>query len=330
MKKYVSILIGLMLSLCLNVNLISINTLIATSTGNNLYDNISESENYSSIFDSISDNWYYLPAYPNYAPNGLPDFSQLQQDDWRSSGHPDLCGAVSLADILWWFDSKHENPNGKPGDGINTYPLVTDYHAPSAPEPGPYSDDHSFNNVNDNQTEWHRFRRSGELIERIAWYTNRQKDALWWKMLGPLNAFCNAFKLYLGAKIWLKEVGLNNQFTVKIIAKPDFFIINEYVSNNSGVILGLSNYVPGFGIWGHFVAVAGINPNGYIALSDPVQDVMSPSLNPAEHNNASIVSHDIYKVNFTSPLPCISSWYLSDYFEEGGLVLGAVIISEKS
>jgi hypothetical protein len=285
----------------------------------------------SSSLESPTDNdWYYLPAYPNYAPNGLPDFSQLQQEDWRESGHASLCGAVCLANIFWWFDSKHEDPNGKPGDGVDTYPLVKDYHAPGTPESGSYSDDHSFNNVNDNQTAWHRFRRSGELIERIAWYTNRQKDALWYKMLGPLNGPYNGLKFYLGAKIWLRETGLEEQFTVKIIVKPDFFIINEHVRNNDGVILALAGYVPGFGIWGHFVAVAGINPSGYIAFSDPVEDVMNPSLNPAEHNNASIVSHDTYKVNFTSPRPRMSSWCLSGYFEEGALVLGAVIISEKN
>lgn len=285
--------------------------------------------NTSSSSESTTESeWYYLPAYPNYAPSGLPDFSQLQQKDWWGSKSPDFCGAVSLADILWWFDSKHEDPNGKPGDGVGTYPLVQDYHAPGTPEPGPYSDDHSFNNVNDNRTPWHRFRRSGELIERIAWYTNRQKDAPWVKILGPLNGPYNGLKLYLGAKRWLRETGLQDQFTIKCIVKPDFSIINECVRNNDGVILGLVGYDPEFGIWGHFVAVSGINPNGYIAFSDPLQDVMNSSLDPAEHNNASIVSHDIYRVNLTSPWPRISSWCLSDYFEECVPVVGAVIISE--
>jgi hypothetical protein len=58
--------------------------------------------------------WYYLPAYPNYAPQGLPDFDQ-RQDNWRSNegiwrfvgGVWCFCGPTSLADIFWWFDSKH-------------------------------------------------------------------------------------------------------------------------------------------------------------------------------------------------------------------------------
>lgn len=282
----------------------------------------------SSIKSSTDDGWYYLPGYPNYAPNGLPDFSQLQQQDWWGPRCPDFCGAVSLADIFWWFDSKHEDQNGTPGDGVDAYPIVKDYNAPRTPEPGPYPDDHSFNNVNDNLTEWHRFKRGGELIERIAWYTNRQKDAPWFKMLGPLAAPYNGLKLYFGAKIWLREVGIKDQFKLRCMVKPDFFVINEYVRNNDGVILGLIGYDPEFGIWGHFVAVAGINSGGYIALSDPLQDVMNTSLNPAEHNNASIVSHDIYKVNFTSSRPHISSWCLSGYFNNTALVVGAVIVSE--
>jgi hypothetical protein len=286
----------------------------------------------SSSESTTDSDWYYLPGYPNYAPSGLPDFSQLQQKDWWGPKYPDFCGAVSLADILWWFDSKHEDPNGKPGDGIDIYPLVQDYNAPGTPQPRPYSDDHGFNNVNDNQTAWHRFKRGGELIERIAWYTNRQKDAFWIKFLGPFGALYSGLKLYLGAKIWLRENGLQNQYSVKCIVKPNFSVINDCVRNNKGVILGLLGYDPEvkpFGVvWGHFVAVAGVNSSGQIALSDPVRDKMIPSIDPAEHNNASIVSHDIFNVSYATPWPSISSWYLPDYCKEGVQVVGAVIISE--
>ena len=276
--------------------------------------------------------WYYLPAYPNYAPSGLPDFSQVQQEDWRGPKYPDCCGAVALVDILWWFDSKHEDPNGFPGDGYDNYSLVSNYNSLDNPTPGPNHDDHNFNNVNDNRTPWNRFRRGGELIEKFAWYAYRQKDAFWFRLLGPLAGFYTQFKLYQDVKKWLKDAGLQNQYSVKIVFKPDFSFINECVRSNQGVMLTIAGYDPEvkpFGVfWGHCVAVAGINSSGEIALSDPMRDRINPSANPAGHNNASIVSHDIYKVNFNSPWPLISSLCIPDYCKEGVQVIFATVISE--
>ena len=87
--------------------------------------------------------------------------------------------------------------------------------------------------------------------------------------------------------------------------------------------------------WGHAVSVAGINPKeGKIALSDPMFDKDNPLPNPEKeyytlHNNASIVSHDRYIVNFSSPYPLLASWWLPDYpVRDGALIYGAIIISE--
>jgi hypothetical protein len=286
----------------------------------------------SSLESSTENDWYYLPAYPNYSPNGLPDFSQVQQKDWWGPKYPDCCGAVALADIIWWFDSKHEDPNGFPGDGHDNYSLISNYNYLDNPIPGPNYDDHSFNNVNDNRTAWNRFRRGGELIEQIMWHTYRQKDAIWFRFFGPFGGIYTQFKLYLGTLRWLKDSGLQNQYSVKLIFKPDFSFINECVRNNQGVMLSVGGYDPEvkpFGIfWGHCLAVAGINSSGEIAFSDPVRDRINPSSDPAEHNNASIVSHDIYKVNLTSPWPRISSWWIPEYCKEGIQVIYAIVISE--
>jgi len=286
---------------------------------------------------SISDDWYYLPAFPNYAPSGLPDFSQKQQDDWKDLiGQQAFCGSVCLADILWWFDSKHETQSGYAGDGNDTYPLVQDYHAPGMPIPGLNSDDHNYNNVNDNQTPFFRFRKNGELIEQVAWYANRQKDMIRYEILGPFKGFFNAFKLLYGIKQWLLDCNLPNNYSVKPIFKPSFSTIVTYLRNNSGIILGIDfpvhkpDFIPSFLYWGHLVAVAGINPLGYIAVSDPYLDKMNPSVDPYEHNNASIVSHDVYRVNLTSPYPGIASWWLPDYRGGGAIIIGAIVISEKS
>jgi len=285
-----------------------------------------------SIKSSSEDGWYYLPEYPNYAQNGLPDFSQLQQKDWWGPKYPDLCGAVALVDILWWFDSKHEDPKGFPGDGYDNYSLVSNYNSLDRPIPGPDQDDHNFNNVNDNRTSWHRFRKGGELIERFAWPAYKQKDALWSKLLGPLAGFYTQFKLYKDVKKWIKDAGLQDQYSVKMVFKPEFSFINERIRNNQGVMLTIGGYdseVKPFGVfWGHCVAVAGINSSGEVALSDPMRDRRNPSANPAEHNNASIVSHDIYKVDLNSPWPKLSSFYIPDYCKEGVQVIYATVISE--
>jgi hypothetical protein len=50
--------------------------------------------------------------------------------------------------------------------------------------------------------------------------------------------------------------------------------------------------------------------------------------NPYKHNNASIVSHDVFRVDFASPYPGLASWWLP--VMGGGLVIGAIIISEKT
>jgi hypothetical protein len=280
--------------------------------------------------ETNSDGWYYLPAYSNYAPNGLPDFSEIQQDDWFAFGRWKLCGATSIADVLWWFDSEQ---SGYPGDGNDDYPLVKYYHSTVPPNPGPYFDDHNFNNVNDNRTPRFRYYTpSGELIEQVAWYTCRIEFSIFWEKIDKFGIF-EAINLFFGIKKWIKDAGLQDRYSVKVISRPSFSLICENVTNNSGVILSLINYDPASKpiplTWGHYVAVAGINPNEQIALSDPIRDKTNPSIDSAEHNNASIVSHDIWNVSLTSPYKLLSSWWLPGYAKYGVIVNGAIIISEK-
>ena len=83
-------------------------------------------------------------------------------------------------------------------------------------------------------------------------------------------------------------------------------------------------------LFGHCVAVEGINSEGYISLSDPFWDGSNPSSNPTEHNDAGIVSHDEYEVDFSSPYPDLSSWWIPDFQQyRRVLVYGATIISEN-
>jgi hypothetical protein len=86
------------------------------------------------------ETWYYKPSYIDYAPSGMPDFNQMQ-DNWIN---PLIgwswCGPVSVANSLWWLDSKFE-PNPVSPPAINDhFPLVVSY------SPGMW-DDHDSRNV---------------------------------------------------------------------------------------------------------------------------------------------------------------------------------------
>jgi hypothetical protein len=109
--------------------------------------------------------WYFKPAYPNYAPSGMPDFDQ-KQDNWvnPTTGNWSYCGPVAVANCFWWFDSKYADPTGMPGDGADTFPLVQNYFAPN---PVWGLDDHDPANVDDVGTTLPG--QDGELVERLAW-----------------------------------------------------------------------------------------------------------------------------------------------------------------
>jgi hypothetical protein len=283
---------------------------------------------------------YYLPAFPNYAPQGLPDFDQ-RQDNWRCTegmwrflgGVWCFCGPTSLSDVFWWFDSMHENASGYPGDGIDSYPLVRNFKAPGCPNPGPNSDDHDINNVNDILTPWNHGRGGKELVEQVAWSCNT--NLCRYQIHG--YAGTSAKNIEKGANRWIKQAGLQDHYHVQAIVAPDFATISDAILHNDGVIINLLFYsskvkTPPH-LFCHYVAVAGIDPNGSIALSDPVQNKMNPLPDPDDHNDANIVSYDIYKVYFDSPEPDMGSWWVPDFYtfcgiHFDGVVKFALIISE--
>jgi len=98
---------------------------------------------------NINDEWYYYPKLQNYAPKGMPDFDQ-KQNNWRDSVYNGwtFCGALSVSNIFWYIDSFFSDSNGYPGDGYDNFPLVLDYHSQGESNPGPNTDDHNINNVN--------------------------------------------------------------------------------------------------------------------------------------------------------------------------------------
>ncbi len=296
-------------------------------------------EETASVLADTDEGWCFLPAYPNYAPQGLPDFDQRAQHDWKSMIFVwSLCAPTSLADILWYFDSKHADPSGVPGDGADTYPLVTDFQPPCSPVPGPYSDDHCFTNVNDQNTSLKQWTAQGELIEQIAWYVNH--DFRRFPPLSFLTAGTRQHMMKWGIEQWLKDTGLREQYTVEHYFKPRFETVYEAVQNNAGVVLLLRFYNPisklfpiGNGhhlisvISGHYVAVAGVHPDGFIALSDPYLNVENPEPTPVEHCDPQIVSHDRYAVSHNSPASFFGTWWLPNYWHTGGIASYALIIT---
>lgn len=277
-----------------------------------------------------SNSWYFLPSYSNYAPSGLPDFDQRQDQTWRTSFSWSFCGPTALANILWWFDSRHEDENGYPGDGKDNYPLVSNYNAPGSPLPGPMADDHNFNNVNDLETSWIQFSKSGELIEKLATYS----DIYWHKIPFLTISGTDRFQLSWGARQWIKDAGLEDQYQVENIFRPSFSLISDRLQKDQGIILRLGYYIPSLPrffplTFAHYVSVAGINPDGYIAISDPEWDIANYCDDPMFHNDPQYVSHDTYQVNLTSPFPMVSSWWLPSFERNRRvIVIAAIIISE--
>jgi len=262
-----------------------------------IYDNIDYSRygNFSITENGIiktDDGWYYYPPYPNYAPSGIPDFTNTQEDwhlpdidDHRVNGIG--CSTFTFANMLWYMDSMFSDPLGFPGDGKDDFNLVTDYRAPGNPNPGPYPDDHNFNNVNDPGTPWDptRYIYGNELIETIRMYTGPGYFGDW----EP------------GLISFISERNLSKYLSVKIISEPNIQDLYNCIENKSSTILNLRWVDKNYEILGgHTVALAGVNLNeSIISISDPSRDADNPKYSNIQHNDASIVSHDMYYVNLS-------------------------------
>ena len=239
-------------------------------------------------------------GWADYAPKGMPDFSQ-RQDQWgAASGQPATwrwsgCGPVAAANSLWWFDSKFETNTLPPPTIADTYPLVTAYGA---------WDDHSPSNVE-------------PLVNALAAQMGTT----------PLTG-TNVAGLAAGINQYITSKVGPGQYSVTVQAKPTFDWVADEVRRSEDVILLLGLWqvadisgqqVP-FRIGGHYVTVAGANAaTPTIAFSDPYTDraefggagrvIPDPHLTlhtwpgtitDTVHNDAAIISHDVYTVTATS------------------------------
>jgi len=295
--------------------------------------------------------WYFKKPYPNYAPSGMPDFDQ-KQDNWLNpdSGGWSFCGPVAVANCFWWYDALLETRwgpgGGFPGDGCDFSSLVMDYTGAVCPLRGPSWDDHNEINVNNCVTPWppdtgppqnppftpgqqpqpSPIRWWGELIERLAWYMDC--DGI---RTGEPHCGTYVYDMQQAIDWWLEEAGIDSLYEITV-ERPDFYYIEEEIERSEDVILLL-----GFWVWdaehnewlrigGHYVTCAGVNSESLlIAFSDPFYNAAEmglpgrvlpgphpPQHHPNLHNDAAYVSHDFYHVAPESPSPG-GMWWIPDY-----------------
>ncbi len=254
---------------------------------------------------TVPESLYWKPSYEDYAPNGMPDIDQ-KQDNWMKAGTGSytFCGPVAVANCFKWFDSKYNVPPGAPGDGMDQFPLVRDYLDNLAPFIPPARDDHDPWNVDHAGTPWgppanpppatsqpfipgpqpqpSTMPAWGELVERLAWYFNTD---------GIQTGYClfsgtNVYDMQNGIEEWFLSEQFEDGSTIAdslyeyTIPMPTFAEVETLVEMCEDVILLLGFWYedpPGSGVWwrcgGHYVTVAGVNSEEFlIAVADPFFD----------------------------------------------------------
>jgi hypothetical protein len=136
----------------------------------------------------VTSPWFAKGQYIDYAPSGMPDFDQ-KQDQWVTPWPPNpgswsYCGPVAVSNSLWWYDSKFE-PNPAPPQTINDhFPLVQSYN------PGVW-DDHDARNVQ-------------PFVQDLAWYmdTDGQRTGL-------QHSGTDVFDMQAGIAQYMSDKGVN-------------------------------------------------------------------------------------------------------------------------
>ncbi len=314
--------------------------------------------------------WYMKPAYPDYAPSGMPDFDQRQGGTyiWMDAfGTWSHCGPVAVANSIWWFDSKFETNTITPPAIIDNYPLVRSYgpwddHDPqnvqpfvehlaylmdtnglrtlaAVPPPAP----HSGTNVFDMQAgithylSWSGVNPLGDVdgdgnvtqtdlgIVIAAMGTTPTMPG--WDMRADIFPVTMGYPPFADNIIDINDLnlvnmnlGLTGRFYENTVLAPLWELIVQEVMRCQDVVLLLVPWYTADGgqTWyrytegAHYVTVAGLDAQaGEILFSDPIRDNaeaggqgevpvlhahMLPEPPYVTHNNASLVSHDMYHV----------------------------------
>jgi hypothetical protein len=246
----------------------------------------------------------WLPGgYVDYAPAGLPDFSQCRAE-WSQPGSPaqwTYAAPVAAADVLWWLDSVAETQPRPPAVANDHHPLVTFY-----PIFGPNRDDHDPQNL-------------GPLVEDLAVRVNtdgRRDSAVVrgtrWELLVE------------GIGRYLADRRLQANYPTTVRTVPDVGWLADQVARGAGTILLLGVWEDQGGQWkrvgGHYAALAGAErAAGRIGLADPLADAaagggtgrLQPTdpgqhscrTAPRAHDDAAVLAHDLYALQPLTGLP---------------------------
>lgn len=223
---------------------------------------------------------YVKPSFSDYAPSGMPDLDE-KQDQWGPGpGVFTWCVPVAVADSLWWLDSEYESkhfPSPVPPPTISDhYNLVTAYGL---------WDDHDAQNVDP------FVRNLAFLLDTDGLRTGDGHTGTRWIDVQP------------GIQAYLLQQEENEPFEVHGADFPDFNWIDIQVRQCQDVELFLEFWCftgvswmpvtyPSFE-FGHCLACAGTdNATNQVIISDPYYDISNPA--PANHNDAQFVSHDPY------------------------------------
>ena len=289
-------------------------------------------ENNSSV--SLEKGWYYLPSYDNYAPSGMPDFSQ-KQNNWKTlyDGGNGIGNSVAIGDDIQvtpylepidyennpsWIiigpgpDCYLDTPPG--GDDwacwtfcgstaiANCFYWLDSRYEDSDGTPG--DGDNEFNLVKDyGAGDDHSFDNVPLLVEEIAVAVN---NTGLWNDPEILECFGD----------WFKDNGLDDFFTHHFYWYPTFEFVASEIKQGKAVLVRFYIYdeVGEDVQWidTHWVSCAGVNTeSGEIAICNPGFDTEYVN---DDHNDAQYVSHDIYEVDIGSPHPDIEcEWWLPDY-----------------
>ncbi len=252
---------------------------------------------YAVMICSQQEHMFWEASCPDYAPSGMPDFDQ-GQDNWINTvtGQPTFCGPVAVANCFWWMDSKFNLPPGTMGDGKDQFPLVRDY----LDNLSPYSnwDDHDLWNVDHSATPWSGVGPPpstpqpfipgsqppgsvdswGELVERLAWQMDVDGQRTGSSHIGTrVEDVDDAIEEWLLAETFSDGSNLGDSLCVKTWQKPTFTFVESLVERHENVILLLGFWYLESDKWrrvgGHYATVAGVNSvQLMIAFSDPFFD----------------------------------------------------------
>jgi hypothetical protein len=257
--------------------------------------------------------WYWKPGYEDYAPNGMPDIDQ-KQDNWVKLPQQrfSFCGPVAVANCFKWFDSKYNVPPGAPGDGIDMFPLVRDYMDNNLPFM-PLWDDHDPWNVDHGATPWNPpvgappatsqpfipgaqpqpsgMPSWGELVERLAWYLDTD---------GSRTGYCafsgtNVMKMQQGIDMWLASETFQNGRTLAdtlcevTLKAPTFAKVESLVEKSEDVILLLGFWYYEEGPGEQQFIRGDVNEDGLVNSSDIAKCMSGP---PFSCDDAADVNDD--------------------------------------